>query len=322
MSKKEKILFTVDGFEVYDDRVYRVFNKQNLDAPSGLIKEKTSKIPSEGIGDTFSFKFIGEIWDTGFHDKSPCYRQQEAADIKDMVATRRKNILKPYQDVKGDTTAFELSNPEFLDKPHFEVFDNQTYATSDPVQRMALYAALLGKKVAPRSEEKNPVYRLCSYLIDDATRVSKQKNEDGVNLTKAVRQFEKMYESDPESLKTILTWLSLGSFSEGTDIDTISTMFRERVQDDPAKIRQFLKAYDEIKGQEEGHLKYFLHQKLVDQKGRNRNITVGANGRFFYAGIELGPEPKSAAENLARNPDLQAYREEILSDGKIVATPE
>lgn len=322
MSQTKNILFTIDGFEVEDNKVYLVAHKKDLDAPTGMVKEGASVLPSDGVGRMFSFRCPGGIWDTGFHPASECYKGWDPKDVDNTVKMRVKNILRPFQKAIGEETCLENTNQASLDKPRFLVVAERAFHTANPVHRMELYAALLGKKLAPKELEKDPKYRLASFTVQDVTRTSKKRNEESISFVRAIRKFENMYKAAPESLKAALIWNNMGGFAEGNDIDTLSAMFSQKVMGDSALAGRFLDAIDNIEGEKSGYLKYFIHEKLVRMRGKNSKFTVGGNGKLYFDGTDIGADIKTASYNLATNPDFAAYKDEILTNGKVVASQE
>lgn len=319
MSTNSKLLFSINGFDVHSGRIYKIFDKPDLNAPSGFIAHNATKLPSVGIGEQFSFRHIGGIWDTGFHPASPCYKHLEPSEVKKLVEQRVKNVLRPYQNGKFDKTVFEVENQASLDKPSFKVEAGVALASDDPEQLMNLYAALLGNKVAPKDKQHSPEYRLTPYLVEDTTKVSKQKHEVGVNKVRALRKFDKMYEGDPETLRAVLMWLGMTGFVEGHDIDTASSIFDEKITNDKYLTERFLKVVNEIDEKMAGHQKYYIHEKLKRMRGKSSKLVVGDNGRLFFNGTEVGPDLHTASENIAKNQELQGIRDEILTNGKVTA---
>jgi hypothetical protein len=313
---KVKPLFTVDGFEVYPDRIYTVTNKPSKNAPTGFVKEKTTKIPSLGVGDVFSFRYVNNVWDTGFHEFSPCYVGKDSAEVKKLVKERIDNVLKPFQMSVGDFTAFELTNPESLDKPNFNVEDGMIFTVNDPKARLGLYAALLTKKLTPMEKQHSPEYRNSAFLVEDGTKENKRKNEDAVSFVKAIRVFGDLYVKSPEALQPILTWLKLGNITEGGDEDTMTAIFSEKIKNDKSKIAKFLEISDEIKKESSGHLKYFIYNNLSKMRGKSTDLSTASNGRLYYKGVEIGPDMYTSAENLALNTELQGIRQEILETSR------
>ena len=321
MSQKA-VLFTIDGFEVEDNKVYLLNHKKDLDAPTGMVAEGASVLPSDGVGRMFSFRCPEGIWDTGFHAASECYKGMDKKDVENIVKSRIKNVLRPYQEAKGDSTCLENSNQASLDEPRFLVVAEKAFHTANPTHRMELYAALMTKKVAPKEKEKDPKYRLSNFTVQDVTRAGKKQNEDSIAFVRAIRKFEGMYISAPESLKAALIWNNIGNFAEGNDLDTVSGLFSRKVMGDTALSERFLDAIDNIEGQKSGYLKYFIHEKLTKMRGKNSKFSVGGNGKLFYDGVDIGADIKTASYNLAVNKGLAGYRDEILTGGKVSSTQE
>lgn len=311
---KEKVLFEIDGFQVCEGRIYKIYNKPDANAPTGFVKMGTTKLPSEGIGDVFPFRHVDGIWDTGFHAASPCYRGMSPAEIKGLVDSRRKNILIPLQQARGVADLFEHTNQKSLDEAMFSIDVDASFSADDLVHRMTLYVALLNKKVTPKAKQHSPQYRHSAYLIEDSTRASKISHESEIAHIKSLRLFEKMYQADPESLKVILEWLDMQGFVEGnSDSDVITAIFNMKIKGDPTTATRFINCVEEVQSKASGHTKYYIFSKLNKMKGKSSQFVAGTNGRWYYAGIEVGADLKTAAEAIAVKSDLAGLRDEILT---------
>lgn len=317
MSKN--VLFTVDGFEVEDNKVYMLSHKKDADAPTGIAKAGASILPSVGIGRTFSFRCPEGIWDTGFHKASECYRTMDDKEAEKIMKERIQNILKPYQKAVGEVDCLENTNPTSLDVPRFSVEVEKAYHTKNPVHRMDLYAALLTKKVAPKLKEKDPKYRHAVFIVEDITISKKNTDEVQVKFIQAIRKFEKLYESDPETLRAALIWNGIKGFSSSSDLDAMSVVFSKTIQGDPALTERFMNTLEEMESKKSGYLKYFIHEKLVGLRGKSSKFAVGGNGKFYYDGVDVGADIKTASITIALNNDYEGFRQEILSDGKVSA---
>jgi hypothetical protein len=311
---KEKVLFTIDGFEVASGRVYKIYNKPDANAPTGFVAEGTTKIPSQGIGDVFPFRFVDGVWDTGFHKDSACYRNMPEAEVKQLVSQRRKNVLEPLQQAVGDNTLYEHTNHPTLDSAMFHVDVEQSFSADDLKHRMTLYVALLNKKITPKDKQHSPQYRHSAYIVEDSTKAGKINHESEIAHIKAIRLFDKMYTADPESLKVVLEWCGIQGFVEGNDADVVTAIFNSKIKGDSAQAARFVTAIEDVQAQRSGYQKYFIFSKMNKLKGRSQNFMAATNGRWYYSGVEVGADLKSAAEAVALKSELAGIRDEILSE--------
>ncbi|MDC7249867.1 MAG: hypothetical protein PQJ49_08135, partial [Sphaerochaetaceae bacterium] len=108
MSNKKETLVDVNGLVIKTNSVYKVTNKLDNTAPSGFVKEGTTKLPSSGIGNTVPcpFKITNKakgtgIFDTGFYVGSPCYATMDTDKAEKQVAILKKAIVEPYEKKYG-----------------------------------------------------------------------------------------------------------------------------------------------------------------------------------------------------------------------------
>lgn len=328
MKIEEEVLFAIDGLQVKKGRTYLVKDRQDGDAPSGFVNAHVSKLPADGVGESYPVPFLPATpgstkgaWDTGFYKDSPCYKNIDIKEVQVIVKARTEKVLKPYRTAVGDPNALEHSDLASLDNASFHIWSGKTYNTEDPLEVMALYIALLGKQAAPMGEEGAAKYRNCFYVIADTSKVTKDKDEKNVGIMRAVMLFSTMFDSDKESLDVVLKWTNLGKFSINADRDTVSSVFYETIKDSLPKCKAFVEASDDMQNQMHKE-KMYIFCKLKESKGRNTKFFTAANGTLFYEDHELGGDLKTASENIARNPDLAAVKMEILTGEEMNTTKE
>jgi hypothetical protein len=320
MSKEKAVLFTVAGFEVKPNTVYTIGDKKDGDAPDGFVKLGVTKLPSLGIDETFQPRFIRRdpnnpesgVWDTGFYEYSPCYDGQEhvakAATVKALV----KNLLEPYRAATGQPDAFELTNKDFFDKLMFRVYSGKMFNTADPVQAMELYFALLSYQVAPKGSEGDSKYRMAAYTIFDNKKKTKDKNETSLKIFKAIGLFNALYSSDREKLVTVLRWVGITLTEQLPDEDTLVGMFDQYLSGSYERAKIFLDTCEEA-NTETGLNKLNIYKRLKEVVNKGNKISKSPKGIYFYDGdIEIGPDLKSASENIAKNKDLNRVKKELL----------
>lgn len=316
---KDPILFTIDGFTVYKGRTYRADDKPDGDAPSGFVAARVSKLPSDGVDESFHFRYVTPrgsregLWDTGFYKTSPCFLNLDEKESDLISRERVKNVLKPYRDSIGATTALEPSDPKSLDTTAWNVYSGMVYNTNNPIDVMRLYVTLLTGNAAPAGNEKSARYSTSAYLIVDVTKVSKDKEDKNVSVMKTVSMFNKLLETDLEQLDVVLKWLNLGKYPRLVDAETKASIFYETIKDSSLKCRLFLETVESLKDDKE-KTKLYIYYRLEENKGKNSKVYVADNGRVFYEDTELGGDFKTAAETIAKNPALTAIKASILEN--------
>lgn len=313
MSNERKLLFTVDGFEVFSNSVYEVKDKVDGDAPSGFVKARVSKIPSSGVGESFPFRYIipqgmktGK-WDTGFYKESPMYAFTDDADkkVKELV----KNVLEPYRKAVGLKIAVDETNDEVMDSTSFTVKTKLSYNTANPVDTMSLYAALVTKNLVPPGAAGDSRYAKAFYTVEDKTKVIESKHESHALSYECMKKFSRTYDKDKATLDLIFGWMELKLPANASE-ETSAAILSEYIKDSYDKAKTFLNLVEESETNQ-GLTKLELYAKLKDafKKG---NKVVKQNGSFFFEGEEIGPDLKSAAENISKNTSLKDVKVELL----------
>lgn len=314
---KEKILFTVNGFEVRSNSIYKVKDKPDGDAPTGFQQAGTTKLPSAGVDESFQvpFKVMGPngegAWDTGFSKFSPCYANMDESAINATVKALKENLLDPYKRATGKTEAFADGNEEFFKKTNFKVFSGLSLNTTDIYELMTLYFALRAHQVAPEGSQGDSKYREAAYILVDKHKDVKEKDRRVSLKFKAIKSFSTLYDQDREKLFAILVWNNF-RISESVDEVTLTGMFDEYVHGSPDKAEAFMNSVNEAENRI-GLDKLLIFRKLKETATKNPKITRMQNGTYFYDGtLEIGKDLKSCAENIAKLKDLVKVKKEIL----------
>ena len=319
MSKEKEVLFTIAGFEVKKDSLYIVGDKKDGDAPSGYVKLGVSKTPNVGVDESFGVGFVRRdplnpsvgVYDTGFYEYSPCYEGIETSIRSATVKALKKNVLEPYRQATGISDAFDIENKKFFDEVMFKVYTGKTFNTSDPIHVMELYFALLAHQVAPKGSEGDSKYREASYIVYDNKKKAKEKNEVDLIEFEAIGMFTALYGNDREKLKAVLRWVGI-NFADEVDKETLVGMFKNYIRDSYQKAKIFLDTCMDA-NTEIGLNKFNIYKRLREIANKGNKISKSPNGIYFYDGdIEIGPDLKSAAENIAKNKDLNRVKRELL----------
>jgi hypothetical protein len=311
-------LFEIDGLYVRKGRTYLVKDRKDGDAPSGFVAAGVSRLPHDGVGDSFSFYFKSAMpgskqgsWDTGFYKDSPCYKDMEVKESTVMAAARVKSVLTPYRKALGDDNALDHSNHESLDATQFHIWSGRVFNTNDPIDVMHLYAALMAFQAAPAGQEGASKYRDVSFVVVDTTKAIKDKDEKTMDLFKAVSLFSAYFKTDKDTLDVVLLWTDLGRYPKGSDEGTMSNIFFQTIQDNTQKCRAFVAAIEDLKNPIDKD-KMFLYFKLRNMNVGAGKLTKAPNGTIFYEETEIGGDLKTSAENIAKNNSLSHIKKEIF----------
>jgi hypothetical protein len=312
MSKK--VLFKLHGFEVLKDSIYLVVDKPDYDAPSAFIERRVTKLPSDGVGVSFQapYKRITNsmgVWDTGFDEMSPCYAGIAESVKKEIVKGLVQNVVEPYQKLVGDSNALLSNNDEFYLKMNWEVHEGKVFKTSDPVDVVALYFALLSRELSPKDRKDDPAFLSSAYMIIDVNDNVRKRDEAASLEFEAIGLFEQIYQNDKKQLNQILFYLGR-NVDENIKISALRSLFKAYLAGGPSNTEAFLNLVKEC-NTEKGLTKINVYHMLKTNFGRNPKLSK-AEGMIYYNDVQIGPDLKSAANNIAVNPQLDQIKKEIM----------
>jgi len=321
MSAEKKLLFEVEGVKIYAGSIYVVENKEDLNAPTGFIKIGTSRLPSDGVDTSFqpTYKQTSAttgLWDTGFHEFSPCYKGQDKVIIQKRVEDLKKNLVDPFERALGQEGALAHNNDTFWASKNFKLFVDQVFDTAEPEDLLTLYFGLLTRELTPNGQEGNAKFKNSSYVLTDKTKTRKREDKKTSDLYRAIGLFEKFLVSDRPRLLSILNYSNVVVSPEITD-DAFRSTFNEHMnQESSVNIEMFLGLVEETE-KEEGRSKVEIYTKLKEAYHRGNTVTKNPNGVFYYEEYEIGPDLKSAATNIARTKELEPIKKAILLNEEI-----
>lgn len=312
MSKRK--LFEVEGFPVMSGTRYVITDRLDHDAPSGFIDKGVTKLPSDGVTETFGCPFRatgtdGEgLWDTGFYPDSPCYMAISSTESEKEVEGLRKNLFERYGKYIGGVDKLDHQNNEFWDKKTFKVHSGQSLTTDKIEDLMTIYFALRQRKVVPKGKEGEAKYRGTSYHILDVNQSVKRRDEKAVKNFEAVGTFHGMLKSDKRTLVSILSYMDI-NVSEDTKDSALIGMFQSYVENSEATIDRFNKVVD-MAEDEQGRqiIEVFLALKERGRKGKLQR----ENNVYYYEGTELGADLKTAAEKVVKDKSLEELKNSII----------
>jgi hypothetical protein len=284
----EKVLFTVNGFEVKANSIYKVKDKPDGDAPTGFQELGVTKLPSAGVDESFQVPFHqlgnngGGIWNTGFNEHSPCYYDMDPVVVTAQVKALNANLLKPYRAATGNQEAFKEGNEDFFKRTNFQVYSGQVFNTNNVIDLMTLYFALRAHQVAPEGRQGDSKYREASYIIVDKNKDVKEKDRRKSLKFSAIGTFTSLYQNDRERLYAILGWSGL-PVSESVDQMTLVSMFDEFIEGKPDRAEFFLNT-EKDSNTKIGLEKILIYRKLKDTISKNTRISKVPNGSYFYDG--------------------------------------
>lgn len=312
MSKK--VLFELHDFKVMSDSIYLVVDKPDHNAPSAFTDRRITKLPSDGVGVTFPapYKQITNssgVWDTGFEVTSPRYAGKPKSVVDELVAGLTQNVVEPYRAVVGNPNALASNNDEFFLQERYQVWEGRVYKTSDPVHVVALYFALLCRELAPKGKQDDSSFLNAAYVVIDINDDVKKRDETTALKFEAIGLFEQIYQSDSKKLHRILYYLGR-TVEENIKINPLRSIFKNYIESGTSNTEAFLKLVEECKT-DKGLAKINIYHALKTTLSKNTNFTK-VNGILFYKDVEVGPDMRTAANRIAVDPQLAAFKKEIL----------
>jgi len=317
-----ELLFEVEGFKVYKNSTYVVRDKEDLDAPSGFIDAGVTKLPSDGVGESFQCRYkrtsaTTGIWDTGFHIYSPCYEHISSSEEKKLIVDQlMKNLVEPYRAATGDENALSHNNEEFWLKTNFQVYTGQVFNTASPKEAVELYFAVKTRNLTPKGQEGDSRFNQSAFVVVDINKDVKRKDEKSANFFKAVGIFERLLSGDKQRLFSVLSYSGMPVSQEIED-DAFRGMFDQHLRMDLRKgsstknIDIFIKTVEETET-EEGKAKVDIYLKLKEAYQRSNKVTKNPNGVYYYEDREIGPDLKAAATNIAKTKDMESIKKDLL----------
>lgn len=309
-----KKLFEVDGFEVMANTRYVIADRTDHNAPSGFVEKGVTKLPSDGVGETFSCPFRAQgtegdgVWDTGFYPESPCYANIGNEEAKKIVQGLEKNLLQRYGAFIGGSEKLNHLNNEFWDSKKFRVFSGQSLSTDKIEELMTLYFALRQRKVVPKGKEGEAKYRGTPYYVVDVNQDVKKRDEKALKKFDAIGKFQGMLRTDKSTLISILSYMDIPVADNVKDSALIG-MFSSYIESSEPTIERFNSVVD-MSETEQGRqiIEVFLELKKMSRKGKLEKI----NSVYYFDGEELGADLKTSAENVVKNKALSELKNLII----------
>ena len=316
MSKEKELLISTNGLEIKSNSIYKVTNKPDSNAPSGFVKEGTTKLPSEGIANTVPCRFFitnkekGEgIYDTGLYEESPCYSTMDSNQVRTLVQKLRETIVIPYEKKYGKGILDHM-NVEFWEDYGVRLFEGRFFVTSNIDDLLGLYISTAGFELTPKGQEGNPKFSDSQYCIEDKELVRSIKDTRANVMMDAITNFGFLMTNSERTLFNILRYIRIVGVSDDIDKGTLNSMFFEWLNKSEENPKTFMRIYEMTQNEATADIVniYVILNKLFN-KGIVKKNTLG---EYMYGEKILGLDLKKAAENLNKLADLVETKIEIL----------
>lgn len=309
MSKN--LLFEIEGFKVFKGTRYVINNKIDYDAPSGFEQAGTTRLPSDGVGESYFCPFDREamIYDTGFFEDSPCYRHLDSESRKIIVDNLVKNVMEPFSKLVGGENILHHTNLDFWDKRRFFIEAGLSLNTDNIKDVVTLYYALRHRKLCPKGKESDGNYRDAAYVVVDINNDIKRKDEKVNKTFNCITKFSTLLKTDKNRLISILDYMSV-KVSDKMEDSTLMSMFDEYIRQNESHIDRFNGLIEET-STDLGREKIEIYLKLKDMRRRGE-VEQESNGILYIGDTELGPDLQQAASNIARLKELADIKRKVL----------
>jgi len=311
--KGKKLLFSVDGFEVYSDSEYRVEKKIDRSAPAELVKLGSGKYP--GATDTVvcPFNQHGGVYDTGFYDASPMYFDTDVNDTSETVKARVENVLKPFLRIRGFSHNDKFTPSDWVSWDSFliELRELDVFNTRNPDDVMKLYIALVGKKLSPPDFEESSEYASANFKVINLNENVEKKSTHSLKLKEADGIFITLLRNDRDKLMDVLSYIERVNVPDSPSDHTLDVIFEEFVKPSTNSLDKFFEVYEKT-ATEDGATEIKLHRIIqVALRLKDKDYT-SLRGSISYKGKEIGKSAKDAASNLVKLKELSDTSDEII----------
>lgn len=316
MNKDKQVLIEINGLEIKTNSVYKVTNKPDPNAPTGFVREGTTKLPSEGIGNTVPARFEVTnkakgtgVFDTGLYFESPCYATQDRDSVSNKVAILNKAIVTPYEQKNGRGT-LDHANEDFWKDFGVDLFEGRYFVTSNVDDLLELYIAMTGYELTPKGLEGDPKFNESQFCIEDKEVVRNIKDTRANNIVECLTNYGTLLNTNPTTLKNIFRYIRLIGISDDIDNITLNSLFYEWLNKSDDNPLNFKAVYELSQNKDTADIVnlYVIVNKLVN-KGI---VTRGFGGNYVYKGEELGADLKIVAKNLNSKKEFQEIKIELL----------
>lgn len=303
------------NFEIKANTIYTVKPKVDPKAPDGFRKHGTTKIIHPSVGDTITapFDVAMGVWDTGFYEFSPCLRGMSPREIKDHLENVQKHLVEPVEAIKGKDVLRHNADNTFYDEYVITLTNKMAFNTAEPLQRLALYLAVLSYQLTPEEEEGNRLFKHSAFVVVNRDKAISAKDKTKIDSGKAMGEFYYLLKQDKPKLLSILKYLGISNTTI-QDTDTFITVFDRFLNDKQDGYRNgniFLEHIEKFNTEEgEKELNVFtLLNKLYD-----KGVVKVKKREFYFKDHNIGNSLKHAAAKVVSEPELHKEIIETAAD--------
>lgn len=318
ITHKERVLFTVEDVDIYDNTIYRLKFKKDLGVPEEMQVKGYSRYPGANV--TTKCGVFKDKYETGFEESSRIYAHYtDYTTKKAEVNQRRDNVLIPYLEFNGmSENDVKPTSYDFWDSYTISLDDMKTFNTANVDERFELYIALVSKAIVPSSAwEMSYKYDTASYTLES----NKSKVKKGTNTIKlkarATSLFETLVSKKPNSVVDILVYSGDKSLHKSKfDEDVMYAILENRILKTISATEEFIELAEKVLESNAGETEIKVN-RIIESALITKNSNFGKNGIIIlYKGQELGNGTKDSARLLVTNENYADILSEIVLEAK------
>lgn len=295
-------------FRIQANTPYQVVSKYDADAPDGLQRMRTTKIPDPAVGVNGTplafFDLDRGVYDTALteYSKALVKLYPDADERKRALQEITKRILNPLIALKTKES-IDPSNVTFWDDFRINLAVDEVFNTSNPLELFYLYSLIIHGKLAPIEFESEAYFKNnAQFSVEDKADVINVSQKRELEKSKAIARFVTLHEDDKPALSAILEWMGITGL-EDADEALMNTVFKNWLErDDNQNPKEFLKTYDNYYKTKSGKNVLDIFKGLKDL-AKLKRVKKSTEGVLFEEEI-IGKDFKEAAEKVATNKEL------------------
>lgn len=314
MSTIKEITVPGTDFTIKADTIYTVLPKVDPNAPDGFKEHGTTKVIHPSVGNTVGAPYdrtMG-VWDTGFYTHSPCLVGMPVEAKNKFIKDVNEFIVTPVEEIKGQGE-LDHKNNKFFDNLAITLANKVHFNTANPLDRLGLYFAVLGKELCPKDMVGNPLFGGAAYQVVNKEVEVSNKEQAELDNARAIGELYNLIRNDKDFLSKVFKYLRI-SDATISDEKTFVTVFNRYLKDKQDGYRNstlFLKEIDKFRTKEGAQEleAYIMLLKLYDQK-----IVQINKSEYYLKGVSIGNSLKHAAMNAAKDPELMKQIVELSAE--------
>lgn len=310
-----KVLFSVDGFDVLDNTIYRVKQKLDDTAPKEMQEKGYSKYPGAPTTAKCPFILRGNVYNTGFELSSAMYLNiTDSKEKKRIVDERRKNVLEPFLVYQGlDDSHYKPSSIEEWDEVRVEISEDRVFRTNDVKDVMDLYISLISNTIIPPNVNiYDYKYSNSNFILESSKVKTKVETDNKVTKYEATSLFSRLLK-DSVACVDVFVYLGYKELSNSSgNVEVMARYFEDKILNSLTSTETFIEVVNKYYDSEEGKSEIVIN-RIISNNLKMRNKDFGKEqGLILFKNNELGRSEKEAAEVLITNVNMKDIMEDIL----------